>query len=387
MKTRFACCLIAGAWLAAGAAPYTAEAPVGALNVKVDARVELISIIYRLAGNPEYSQGRVPAYLKELNRHFGLAQSHPAVLLARKLRQTRGVSYDAPMSLAVHLKDAQSLELRTPLEPWPAGLDSRWRPDELELFLEHARQFARDTKFERFWQAHQSLYEQTEARARQLVESEGHLDWFDRFFGARPGARFHLAPALVNGGSCYGPKFQQGQQEELYCILGVWSCDAEGQPQFTREALPTIIHEFCHSYVNPVIYAHTAELEPAGTNLFAKVQSQMRRMAYGNWTTMMHESVVRAAVVRYLQATEGEAAAQRQIKQEIDRGFVWMRELAELLARYETEREKHRDLAAFMPEIIRFFARTAEKQKAERGGLLSIALRQDEFAQAPGIRN
>ncbi len=334
------------------------------LEVSVDPRVELISIIFRLAGNPEYTQGRVPAYLKDIDEHFAAAREHPVVVLARQLRSTRGVSYDAPMHLAAHLKDVDSLALRLPLEPWPAGLDRRWRADELQDFLAKARQFVREAKFDEFWRAHRKLYEETAARARRLVETEGRLEWFDRFFGARPGAQFRLVPGLVNGGACYGARIQLGQVEELYCILGVWRCDAGGQPVFERDALDTVAHEFCHSYVNQHIYARTAALEPAGTRLFSRVQGRMKRMAYGNWETMLHESVVRAAVVRYLEATQGHEAATRQVQQEIQRGFLWMKELSQLLADYESQREKYPRFEAFMPRIVEFFNRTAEQMPA-----------------------
>ena len=86
------------------------------LQVKVDPRIELLSLIFRLAGNPEYSQARVQAYAQDVDKHFGGFQDHAVVNLARELRRNDGVSYDAVMSLAVHLKDAESLELAG---PWP----------------------------------------------------------------------------------------------------------------------------------------------------------------------------------------------------------------------------------------------------------------------------
>lgn len=354
-------------WLAAfrlSAAPEQ-KLPPAPLEVSVDARVELICIIFRLAGNPEYGQGRVPSYLQDIDQHFAAVREHPAVVLARQLRSKRGVSYDAPMSLAAHLKDAESLAVRVPLDPWPAGLDQRWRPPELRDFLEKARQFARAANFGEFWRAHQELYEETAARARRLVETEGHLDWFNHFFGARPGARFRLALGLVNGGCCYGARVQLGQEEELYCILGVWNCDKDGQPQFGRDVLDTVAHEFCHSYVNPHVYARSAELSAAGTKLYRKAQARMQRMAYGNWQTMLHESVVRAAVVRYVNATQGREAAARQVGKEVARGFPWVEKLSELLAEYETKRGQYPAFAAFMPRIVEFFNRTAADQAAE----------------------
>ena len=125
--------------------------------------------------------------------------------------------------------------------------------------------------------------------------------------------------------------------------------------------LPTVVHEFCHSYVNPLVYAHVSELEDAGTRMFPHVKDRMKRMAYGNWQTMMHESVVRASVVRYMHATRGKAAARRQVRREINNGFLWMEELAELLEQYEANREQYPTFESFFPRIIELFNAYSEK--------------------------
>jgi hypothetical protein len=96
------------------------------IQVQVDPRVELVSLIFRLAGNPEYNQGKVESYISDANERFGKFSEHKVVVLARKLRNTRGVSYDACMSLAVLMTDVNDPALRVPLEPWPESLDKRW---------------------------------------------------------------------------------------------------------------------------------------------------------------------------------------------------------------------------------------------------------------------
>lgn len=105
------------------------------ISVTVDPRVELLSIIFRLAGNPEYSQGRVPSYVKDVDSQFGPFRDHAVVTLAKKLRQTRGVSYDAVMGMAVHVTDAVSLQERTSFSPQPKSLDARWTPESAREFL------------------------------------------------------------------------------------------------------------------------------------------------------------------------------------------------------------------------------------------------------------
>ncbi len=65
--------------------------------------------------------------------------------------------------------------------------------------------------------------------------------------------------------------------------MGIWKTDWRGKPAFGPQVLETVAHEFCHSYVNPHIYARSAELRPAGEKLFDKVGDQMGNQAYGDW--------------------------------------------------------------------------------------------------------
>jgi hypothetical protein len=61
---------------AAGAADRGSAPPSDAQNaalvrVSVDPRVELLSLIFRLAGNPEYTRGRVDSYTADAESQFG----------------------------------------------------------------------------------------------------------------------------------------------------------------------------------------------------------------------------------------------------------------------------------------------------------------------------
>ena len=326
-----------------------------ALQVRVDPRVELISIIFRLAGNPEYNRARIDSYARDVDKHFLPFKNHPVIELARKLRATRGVSYDAPMSLAVHLTDAFSLEEKIPFEPHPVGLDGRWRLAEVREFLKQARRFVRDTSFSEFIDAHQPLYDQTTQRMKATMARYGHLDWFDQFFGKSAGADFHVILGMLNGGNCYGPKLSTPEKQELYCILGVWSCDKSGIPKFPKTVMPTVVHEFNHSYVNPLAAKHVKDFEKSGRKIFPAVKETMARQAYASWETVTHESIVRACVVHYRLAFEGPLAALSEISQQHARGFVWVGRLSGLLADYEQNRDDYPTFEAFMPRIVKFF--------------------------------
>jgi hypothetical protein len=334
------------------------------LRVVVDPRVELLSLLFFLAGNPEYSQGKVESYSDDVEKQFGGFRDHAAVQLAHKLRNTRGVSYDACMSMAVHLTDPYELQPVVPLRPWPEGLDKRWSEATANNFLTAARQFVKDSAFKEFTQRHQTLYDTTTSRMKALMDKEGHLQWFQDYFGERPQATFTVALGLLNGGCCYGPHCRDAAgREELFCVLGVWQTDAQGLPEFTREMLGTVVHEFGHSYANAIIHRHYAELEPAGEKLFRRVSDKMRSQAYGSAQTMLCESLVRACVVRYRLRYEGADAAQREIHDQKERGFLWMEELSSQLADYETHRDRYPTLDAFSPRLVVFFKEYAGQNR------------------------
>jgi hypothetical protein len=253
------------------------------------------------------------------------------------------------------------LVLRVPLAPWPESLDRRWTAESASNFVGAARQFVKASGFQEFVRKHQPLYATTVARLQGLLERKAHLEWFNAYFGERPGATFTVVPGMLNGGNCYGPHFKDATgRQELYCILGVWQTDEAGVPEFTDQMLDTVVHEFCHSYANPLIERHEAQLREAGETLFRPVAGRMRSQAYGNALTMLRESLVRACTCRYVRQFEGPEAARRAVQQEQARGFLWMAELSGLLEEYEAQRSTYPTLEAFAPRLVSFFSQYAQ---------------------------
>ncbi len=344
--------------------------PTPSLQVQVDPRVELLSVIFRLAGNPEYNQGKVTSYTDDVEKQFGSFRQHAVVKLARKLRQNHGVSYDACMSMAVHLTDTEELKLRVPLTPWPANLDRRWKPDDVDTFLKATRAFVKDTSFREFLDQHKALYRQTEARMKDLMDKESHLEWFADYFGERAGANFTIALALLNGGGSYGARCATPDgKQDLYCILGVWQIGRDGFPEFSRGTMVTVIHEFGHSYANPIVARHLSELQAAGNALYRPVAEKMRSQAYADGHTLLYESLVRACEVRYAARYDGAAAARSLAAYQKSRGFLWTEDLSNCLAEYEARRDQYPTLESFAPRLIAFFNDYAKGFAARQAAL------------------
>ena len=126
-----------------------------ALAPHVDERVELLSVIFRLAGNGEYNMNKLPAYSADIDHVFAPFKGHPAVQMAHALAEKGdGVGFDAVMSMAVSLSPPPELK---PLVAFTATVpDERWGIG-AQKFLPLLRDFYRYSKFAEFYAAHQAM--------------------------------------------------------------------------------------------------------------------------------------------------------------------------------------------------------------------------------------
>lgn len=326
------------------------------IKIIADPRVELMSIIFRLAGNGEYNQRGVIPYVKDIESHFDQFKKHAVVEMAKSLRKNAGIGFDAPMSLAVYLTHPPQLEERIDFEKYPELLDERWTTETVRDFLKEVRQFVQSSDFMRFFNDHEEFYSVILERAQNFINEEVHLEWFTSFFSNDAEGQFILALAPNNGGPSYGSFFLSPDGEiEYYSILGLGYpfLDEHQVPVFENLVfLTTIIHEFCHSFVNPFVDRHQSEFRTLGEKLFPLVKSSMKNQAYPDWETMMKETLVRTCVTRYLMAFKGEEVAKTEMDRQMTRGFVLVEKLFNLLGEFESHRESYPTFASFIPRII-----------------------------------
>lgn len=324
------------------------------IEVRVDRRFELMSIVFRLADFSEYRMGNVTDYNEAVDTYFSPFKEHAAVKMARGLRES--VAFDAIPNLAVRVTDAVSFTPLRSLEDPATHLDSRWKPGVAAEFLKAMASFAKDTKADLFFEAQEPLYREALASCREGLVS--HLDqgWFARTFGKRDRDTFTLCVALLNGGGNYGASVPNAKGgEDLFALIGTQETPKGKSPNFTQAYLGTLVHEFLHSFLNPWVDRHLQELKAAGEALNEPVMEQMRRQAYGGASTALRESMVRAFTIRYFRDLGAENEARAQEAEHDKRGFYWVKDLAVLIGDYTRNRAEYADLEAFTPKLVAAF--------------------------------
>ena len=225
------------------------------IDVGVDARIELFSVLERLAGRPEYGVAATP-YARAVDEWFGPYADDPAVVTFRELVSSHGIGYDAAMTLAVQLDE--NLAPVRPLTPLPEGLDRRWEGVDLASVLDEVAAFASTARFDEFMASQHEYVSDVEDAFRRLVASRPVLDWFDAVFGARGSVGYHVVPGLLTGLMSFGV---HAGADEIYAIMSLEAPDEAGIPALGLLTEEYLVHELAHSYVNPVVSEHVERFD------------------------------------------------------------------------------------------------------------------------------
>lgn len=330
------------------------------VTAKVDQRVELMSIVARLAGFKEYINNQFPLYSRDVDNYFDKYKQHPVVQFIADIRRTTGIGFDAVMAMAVHLNPPPQLTPRVAFSDQVP--DARWGKDRAEKFAKLLQQFYTEAECERFFQSHDDLYRTAEQRF-QSVTAKVDFDWYRRFYVEVPNGTFNLYIGLLNGGNNYGPKVVHADRsEDLYAIIGTSDVDKAGLPTYGDESLFLIIHEYNHSFINHLVFEHEEQLRAAGEKVFGPVAEKMKLLHYGNWQITLIESLVRTAVIRYqFEHNARPRAPYQTITSERGLGFLWVEELSALLGSYENSRDLHPTFRSFFPVVIGYFGDLAKR--------------------------
>lgn len=284
----------------------------------------------------------------------------------KELRNKYGISFDVVMSMAIHLKKRnKSLSL---IEKDTPTLEKRWKKVNKEEFLSYLNDFYRETNFNTFFKAHKDLYEKGIESYQHNVIQHYDINWYTDFYGHKPQETFSIIIGFCNGDGNYGINRQiKGNTKEVFTIIGYY-VNQEDKPMYYEECLPTLIHEFNHSFINHFLDGnkypeHVQALEPAATDLFKSSRWSMMKQTYGNWQTMINESLVRAAVICYMMDHHVDASeVNDELSEQLQRNFRWMPELVKLLRKYEKRKDRYGCFERFYPHVIDFFKEYVQKE-------------------------
>lgn len=322
------------------------------ISALVDERVELMSIVFRIAGSQSYAKTTVEEYSKQIDQYFGKYKNDDLIDFTKNLIRKNEIAYNAVVSMAMHLKiENGHIILNQDLDA--QLLDERWGKD-TDKFISLLNVFYAKSNFHQFYFEHENLYSLTEKNFEKYISAVD-INWFQAFYGIEAKDNFKIILQLAAGGSNYGQKIKYNTgQVDNYAIICTWETDSLGIPEYELNVIVgTTVHEFNHSYCNPLLDKYYLQIENSANECYKLVRKKMESQAYGEPEIMVDESFVRATTIMY-ESKKGlnEKETSKRIRYEQFNGFIWMEELVNLLKIYETERTTYPTIESFMPVII-----------------------------------
>ena len=255
-------------------------------------QVELISLVFRLA-DPNIHwvfSDEDTDYQRSLEPTFREFASHPIIERTRELTQTRGISFDAPMTFAIHLEKVNGqFQFVDDARIWE--LDDRWTPEIANEYLVLLNDFYVVSNFNSFFVENTPYFERHSQRLHDELMGKINFDWFYQFGFEPDTMRTIIRPSGTRGH--FGPTFLGTIN---YAIIS-----QRALPDDYGDLLQITIHEFAHSFANPIAEAWYEEDE-VFRNLMRNAESTVVRSHpfYANSMIVAREYVTRAFEILYL---------------------------------------------------------------------------------------
>lgn len=333
------------------------------LEVSVDPRIELLSVVQLLGGyviGASLINTDATAYRRDLDIYFAAHRGHPAVKMFAEM-YPKGFTFSAPPNALLYFSDPPELVQQRPV---PDDIKKRAGGEQrLNQFIGALRDFARATKFMSFYNAHRKDYQRMVEGMRSNAKSLDLVGVLENYYGMRQHSyNVMLMPLAIELG--YGVNVRRDDGTlDIYQMIGRSSVK-QGAPVFGEGGeftLQNIVwHEFSHSFVNPLTEKYRSEVMKHAS-LYATISKQMKEQAYSDWEHTVNEHIIRAITSRLTSREISSNIGERELQEDKKKGFIYVEALAEKLKEYESQRDKYPTFADFYPRLIDVFREAGER--------------------------
>lgn len=319
------------------------------LNVQVDERFELTSIVFCLAGAQEY-QPTIPSYAEDIQKYFEPYKSSEIIEYAKEIREKYSISYGSVPGSAnfLEIKNGK-IRLQPQYTVSDVLKDPRWNEEAFTKYVELLNVFYKKSKFNKFFQDHRPLYDLAEQVVNKDIENIT-VDWFKSFYGKDWDPNLKLYISLTNGSSNYAI-------DNNAILLGV-NPDGMGLPSAGMYIKPILIHEVSHHYTRDLFYSYWDQMESAANIIFPKIKQKMAAIAYGEPKTVIMEWLNRLCCMMYYQDNDYDNFKYFMYNE--NGSFIWMERSCDFMDNFYANRDKYPTIKEFMPQLVGFLNYTAD---------------------------
>ncbi|WP_349663409.1 DUF4932 domain-containing protein [Cellulophaga lytica] len=321
------------------------------LNITIDERIETIYSIaflnnYFLVSNHDN------LYKSKLKNNYKALKNHKAVALFDTLSKKHDFNFNNVTDWALQFGEFPELnKVREVINP--DSFDESKGDYLIKKFKKEFISFNQDSLFQAYLTEVKVLNEKVINQVKQSKSIENLPAYLEKYYGTKLSSYNLILSPLVHSGG-FNAEFLANGKKEVYAIIGP-NGEVEYIPYFEKKFLEMdlILHEFGHSFVNPLTEKFQNEIETIKEKYYTEnLKKDGKIQAYNKWIYLLNELIIRAITIRIANKNFGTEKAKELLDYEKSIGFSLVDNIIEILKEYENNREKYSKFSEFYPILI-----------------------------------
>ncbi len=220
----------------------------------------------------------------------------------------------------------------TSIEGFAPGRDSLSTARQVTIFLNALNNIYKKMSFEEYYKEAAVYYQQALREVRAALPVAGSIAEMERFYGKRF-AEYSVMPGLtIPSGMAFGLKIKKTEGTAVFNLFGPFAVQRiDGRDSISmgfndpQHLLELSVHEFGHSFVNPIIDALPDSLIRSSQARFEQLREAMSNQGYTTWRSCVSEHFVRAGEVMIAKRMNRNKAAEDLLNNYIEkRKFIYL---------------------------------------------------------------
>jgi hypothetical protein len=323
------------------------------LNITIDNRIETL---YSIAHFDNYFlvNKHATIYKNKLNKIATQLKNHRAVVLFDSISKNYHFSYNRPTEWILQFSDFPELKKINIRKNDNSESIEKGKEYLLEEFKKELIKFNQDSLFQKYLKEIKPI---NETVINKVLESKTILElpnYLEEYYGAKLSSYNLILSPLVHSGGFNSEIINQRGETEVYAIIGP-NGEIDFYPHFEKEYLETdmILHEFGHSFVNPMLTKFHNQVEDLKIKYYDnKLINNGKEQGYNEWKYVFNEILLRSIVINITRLQYGNEPADKLLEYEKSIGFDLVEKISKKLKLYEENRAKYKKFEDFYPILL-----------------------------------
>ncbi|MBO9658358.1 MAG: DUF4932 domain-containing protein [Chitinophagaceae bacterium] len=247
------------------------------------------------------------------------------------------------------------------IENFAPGRDSITTARQAGMFLNALNNIYRKMSFDKYYQEAAVYYQQTLKEIRTALPPAGSIAAMESFYGKRF-AEYSVMPSLtIPSGMAFGLKIKETRGTAVFNLFGPFAVQKIDRRDSInmgfnnpQHILELSVHEFGHSFVNPVVDALPDSVIFSSRAKFEPIREAMNNQGYTTWKSCLSEHFVRAGEVMIAKRMDRTNAAANLLKDYMEkRKFIYLPVIIEMIETAIAGGRSYKDALSIAAEKLR----------------------------------